>query len=154
MPIRTEASVDLPRFMGSWYVIAHIPTMIETEAYNAIETYSLAEDGSIDTVFTFNEGAFDGEPKRYEPTGYPDAESGDAVWGMQFIWPIKAEYRIVYLDQDYQVTIIGRSKRDYVWIMAREPEVSEAEMADLLALLEAEGYDLSELRMVPQRWEP
>ena len=33
---------------------------------------------------------------------------------MQFVWPIKAEYLIVYLDEDYSKTVIGRSKRDFV----------------------------------------
>ena len=48
--------------------------------------------------------------------------TGNAVWGMQFIWPIKAEYVISYLDAGYSETIIARSKRDYAWIMARTPE--------------------------------
>ena len=39
--------VDLDRFMGDWYVIANIPTAIETEAYNAIESYRLDDDGTI-----------------------------------------------------------------------------------------------------------
>ena len=37
-PIRTESSVDLDRFMGDWYVIANIPSFIETNAYNAVES--------------------------------------------------------------------------------------------------------------------
>ena len=28
----------------------------------------------------------------------------NAVWGMQFIWPIKAEYVVVYLSDDYSQT--------------------------------------------------
>ena len=57
----TVAKVDLPRFMGDWYVIANIPTFIETGAHNAVESYALAEDGSIETTFTFRDGAFDGK---------------------------------------------------------------------------------------------
>ncbi|MEX0324826.1 MAG: lipocalin family protein [Puniceicoccaceae bacterium] len=147
-PIRTEASVDLNRFMGDWYVIACIPTFIETEAYNAVETYARGEGNRIDTTFTFNKGGFDGPLKEYNPTGFVSEES-DALWGMQFIWPIKAEYRIVYLDDNYTQTIIGRSKRDYVWIMARTPEIPEADYQKLLDIVAAEGYDLSQIRKVP-----
>ena len=50
----TVEHLDLNRFMGPWYVIACIPTFLETNAYNAVETYRLDADGSIDTVFTFN----------------------------------------------------------------------------------------------------
>ena len=50
-PIQTVKHVDLDRFMGDWYVIANIPTFIETDAYNAIETYQLNNDGTIATTF-------------------------------------------------------------------------------------------------------
>ena len=59
-PIRTATAVDLERFMGDWYVIANIPTFIETNAYNAMESYRLAEDGTVATTFTFREGGFEG----------------------------------------------------------------------------------------------
>ncbi len=151
-PLRTVDNVDLPRFMGRWYVIAAIPTFIEDEAYNAVESYALADDGSIETTFTFRDGGFDGEQRRYTPRGFVRDSTSNAVWGMQFVWPFEAEYRIVYLDADYALTVIGRSKRDYVWIMAREPHIEPAAYRQLLALIEAEGYDLGRLRKVPQRW--
>lgn len=151
-PIKTVAHVDLPRFMGDWYVIASIPTFIERGAYNAIESYRLNADGSIATTFTFRQGGFDGEPKRYTPTGYVFDTESNAVWGMQFLWPIKADYRVVYLDPDYTQTIIGRDKRDYVWIMARQPALPAADYARLLALLAEQGYDVSKIQRVPQQW--
>jgi apolipoprotein D and lipocalin family protein len=55
----TVAKVDLPRFMGDWYVIAHIPTFPERKAWNAVESYRLDPDGSVATTFTFREGGFD-----------------------------------------------------------------------------------------------
>ncbi len=33
-----------------------------------------------------------------------------AVWGMQFIWPFRAEFQIIYLNEDYSQTVIGRAK--------------------------------------------
>ena len=62
-PIHTAKAVDLNRFMGDWYVIANIPTFIETEAYNAMESCRLAQDGSVATTFSFREGGFEGERK-------------------------------------------------------------------------------------------
>ena len=150
-PIRTVASVDLTRFAGDWYVIANIPTFIETQAYNAIESYSEPVDGKVATTFSFNKGGFDGEKKTYRPTAFIQEGTGNAVWGMQFVWPIKAEYRIVYIDPDYQFTIIGRSKRDYVWLMARDPAIDAADYDRLLRIIGEEGYDLSKIRRVPQQ---
>jgi apolipoprotein D and lipocalin family protein len=150
-PLKTVEKVDLIRYMGPWYVIACIPSFIETEAYNAIEDYRLEADGSITTTFTFNQGAFDGPPKRYNPRGFVVDRVNRSTWGMQFIWPFKAEFLITYLTPDYSQTVIGRNKRDYCWIMARTPQIPEGDYQRLLAELASQGYDLSKLRKVPQR---
>lgn len=150
-PIRTAKAVDLERFMGDWYVIANIPTFIETNAYNAVESYRLAEDGTVPTTFSFHEGGFEGERKIYHPTGYIIDTQSNAVWGMQFIWPIKADYRIMYVDDAYNQTIIGRIQRDYVWLMARTPQLSDDDYQRFLQLIAEEGYDVSKVRKVPQR---
>jgi len=151
-PIRTVEQVDLKRFMGDWYVVASIPTFIERDAHNAVESYRLLDDGRVATRFSFNEGGFDGERKTFTPTGFVLDRQSNAVWGMRFIWPIKADYRIVYVDDDYRRTIIGRVKRDYVWIMARSPHIPPREMQRLTAIVADQGYDVSKLRPVPQHW--
>ena len=150
-PLKTVEKVDIVRFMGPWYVIACIPTFIETEAYNGVETYRLDPDGSIDTVFTFNKGGFDGPQKRYNPHGFIADRVNNSTWGMQFIWPFKSEYLITHLKEDYSQTVIGRNKRDYVWIMARTPQIPEEDYRRLVQELAAQGYDLTKLRQVPQR---
>lgn len=151
-PITIERSVDLPKFMGDWYVIANIPTSLERDAHNAVESYRLAGDGSIPTTFTFRDGAFDGKLKRYCPRGFVRDRGSNAVWDMQFIWPIKADYRIVYVSPDYQRTIIGREKRDNVWVMSRTPQISAADLQDLRARVTREGYDMTKFMLVPQQW--
>jgi apolipoprotein D and lipocalin family protein len=152
-PIRTVAHVDLPRFMGDWYVIANIPTYIEKNAHNAVESYRLEADGTIATTFTFREGSFEGKRKRYRPRGFVLDTQSNAVWGMQFVWPFKGDFRIVYLNTDYTQTVVGREKRDYVWIMARQPTIPEPDYQHIVELLAREGYDTTQIRKVPQRWE-
>ncbi|MGQ0510176.1 MAG: lipocalin family protein [Betaproteobacteria bacterium] len=151
-PLALAPRVDLARFMGDWYVIASIPTFIETGAHNAIESYRLDPDGSIATTFTFREGGFDGEPRRYTPRGFVVPGTGNAVWGMRFVWPIRADYRIAYLSPDYGQVVVGREKRDYAWIMARQPRIPEADYQRVLGFLREQGYDTARVRKVPQRW--
>jgi len=153
VPMKTVEYVDLPRYMGDWYVIANIPTFIEKEAYNAMERYELSDDGSVATTFTFNKGGFDGPVKTYQPTGYIVDKQSNALWGMQFIWPLKGDFRIVYLDDDYQNTIIGREARDYVWIMSRQPQISDADYKKLRNFIGSLGYDVNQLQKVPHKWE-
>lgn len=143
--------VDLQRFMGDWYVIANIPTFLEKGAYNAKDSYRLDADGTIPTVFSFNKDALDGPRKSYESRGFVMDGGANAVWGQQYIWPIKADYRISYLSPDYTQTVITREKRDYVWIMARTPTIPEADLARLIAFVGTQGYDVTKLQRVPQR---
>lgn len=145
------ASVNVDRFMGGWFVIAHIPPGVVADSYNNIERYSRGDGNAIDTVYTYREGGFDGEAKRMEPTGFVLEEGSGAEWAMQFIWPIRMEYTIAYVDPDYRTTIVARSKRDWVWIMARTPEIDDATYADLVERVEAVGYDAGALRKVPQQ---
>ena len=149
-PIPPVANVDLPRFMGDWYVIAHIPTFLEKNAYDAVESYALRDDGKIQTTYRQRKGGFDAPIDVMRPVGTVRPGTNNAVWGMQFVWPIKAEYVIVHVDADYTQTIIGRSARDYVWIMARTPRIPEADYAAHVERLKALGYDIAKLRRVPQ----
>ena len=144
--------VDLERFMGPWYVLANIPTFIEKGAHNAIETYRIDTDGSIDTTFTFRKDAFDGPEKRYNPRGFVVPGTNNAIWGMRFIWPVKAEYVIAWVNPEHTETIIARSSLDYVWVMARTPTIAPERYEALLEKVRALGYDMSQVQKVPQSW--
>jgi len=150
-PLDTVDAVDLQQFMGDWYVIASIPTWFEKKAFNPIETYDLNADGSIATTFTFNAGSADGEAKIFRATGFVQNTQTNAQWGMQFVWPIKADYRIIYLDKGYQYTVIARQKRDYVWIMARSPQIPDEKFTELQTLVAAIGYDTQLLQRAYHR---
>jgi apolipoprotein D and lipocalin family protein len=135
--------------MGTWFVIATIPTRPERDAYAATEHYERRADGAIATTFTFRKGSLEGPVKTMRPVGFIKDESG-AYWGMQFIWPFKAENRIVYLSDDYSQVIVARTKRDYVWVMARTSHLPEQALASLIDRVAAMGYDTKKLRLVPQ----
>ena len=151
-PLTTVNHVDLDRFMGDWYVIANIPTFLEKDAYNAVETYRQNPDNTIGTTFVYRKGAFDGKRKEYNPKAFVLDTDSNAIWGMQFIWPIKADYRIVYLTEDYSQTVVARNKRDYVWIMARQPTIPDDDYNKIVDFISSIGYDVEAIRKVPQRW--
>jgi apolipoprotein D and lipocalin family protein len=151
-PLEPVRQVDTDRFMGTWYVIAHIPPFFTSDAYNAVERYRRNASGNVDGLYTFNDGAFDGALRTLTPTGYPAvAGEDDGIWGMRFVWPFKSDYRIAYVDDDYEHTIIGRNQRDYVWIMARRPRISPDTYAALVQRTVELGYEEAELRQVPQQ---
>jgi apolipoprotein D and lipocalin family protein len=71
---------------------------------------------------------------------------------MQFIWPFKGDFPIVWLEPDYSLAVIGCQKRDYVWVMAHAPEIPEAKYQEILAFLGEIGYYTGKVQRVPQRW--
>lgn len=149
-PILPVPQVDLPRFMGTWYLIAAIPTVFERDAWNAVETYTLQPDGNIRTTLRFNKGAADGPLKRIHATAYVRPGSGGAVWGVQIFWPIKAQYIVAWLKPDYSEMIVARDARDYVWVFARTSTVPTTDWMTLEAHITALGYDTEKLRRAPQ----
>ncbi len=149
-PVALAAEVDLARFMGDWYVIAAIPTWLERNAHNPMDSYRLEADGTVATTFSFNDGAADGPRRSYASRGFVVPGTGHAVWGQQYVWPIKADYRISYLAADYSQVVVTREKRDYVWIMARRPALAPEDLERLIAFVAAQGYETSRLRRMPQ----
>ena len=146
-PLKTVDYVDIERFMGEWYVIATIPTFVERSAHNPIEHYELNEDGSIATTFRFQKTNAIGETRELTAKGFIQNSSTNAVWGVQFIWPVKADYRIIKLDENYQITMVGRTKRDYLWIMSRQQPIPADQLAELLNFAGEVGYDTTKVQL-------
>ncbi len=147
-------------FMGCWYVISSIPTPIEAGAEDSVECYKLRRNGNIDTTFTFYR---DGELNTMKPVGRVrwDLESDGGVWGMKFDWwgwmplPEMAylilEFATVYdeeLGQDIEVSVVGGPTDDTLWIMAREPAISES-LHESLKSVAAPYYNVNDLEMIP-----
>ena len=83
------------------------------------------------------------------PRGFVATARRNAVWGMQFVWPIKADYRIAYCPTDYGQTVIAREARDYVWIMARTPSIRDADYGGSPISSPRMGYDVGEAAQGP-----
>lgn len=145
----TVGAVDLRRFMGDWYVIAHIPAFIEKSACDEVESYELKPGGRIATTLTLRRGGHDGPEKIYRASARVVKNTGNAEWRMRFLWPFESEYLVIHLDDDYQTTIIGRTKRDYAWIMSRSRSIARDRYDRLTAFIESRGYDAGKLREVP-----
>lgn len=152
--VLAQPVVDLSRFGGEWYVLGTIPMDWEAGAYNAKETYAVKPNGSMDATFSYRAGA-DGPQKRYHSIAYP-VGPGNVVWGQHYLWPVdmvlplEFDYRIAYVSPDYQQAVIARGSRDYVWILARKPQIAEADYQSLLNFVGSAGYNVSLVQRVPQ----
>ena len=138
--------VDINEFMGTWYVIASIPTFLEKGALNPIEKYSLNDDGTVATEFSYLTPN-DGQQKSFSSKAFIQKDTGNAIWGMQFVWPIKADYRIVFLSSDSRIVVVARNKRDFLWIMSRDQQISEIQLENLIKFSSDLGYDREKIEI-------
>jgi apolipoprotein D and lipocalin family protein len=152
-PLQPVSFVNIPRFMGDWWVIAHIPYFLERDTFDTKDTYRLREDGRIDNIFTFRKGSHEAPEKTWKGLAWVVDTKSNAEWRVQFLWPIALPYYVLYLDPDYRFMAVGHPSRDYGWIMARDKTMSDADYAEVLRALEAQGYDASRFRKVPQKVE-
>jgi len=154
-PLRTVSHVDLPRYMGDWYVIANIPYFAEKDCLDSIESYGLRSDGDIDNWFTCRKKSFDAPMKRLVNAKaiVKDKES-HAVWRVHFFKVISVQYLILDLDPDYQWVMVGHPSRRYGWIMARSKTLDDSTYQAILNRAAQQGYDVAKFAKVPQRSAP
>jgi apolipoprotein D and lipocalin family protein len=142
-------SVDLNKYAGKWYVIACIPTQFDKEWNYTTETYIVNKSGKIDIETSyFEEGK--NVQKTVNSKGFPDKESNNVKWKVQFVWPFKSDYLVEELAPDYSHVVVGHPEKKFLYIMNRTGRMTEETYIEVLTLCGKKGYDLTKLRKVPQ----
>jgi apolipoprotein D and lipocalin family protein len=136
---------ELPRYLGKWYEIARFDHSFEEGLSEVTATYSMRDDGGVKVInrgFSVEENAWDeAEGKAYfvesETTGHLK---------VSFFGPFYASYVIMELDKEgYQYALITGPDKDYLWILARTPSISDEVRTRLLEKATSAGYDVSKL---------
>ena len=151
-PLQPVARVDLPRYMGDWYVIANIPYFAEKGCVDSIESYALRPDGNIDNWFTCRKKSFSAPMKRKaNALAVVDDPSKNSEWHVKFFKVISVKYVILDLDPGYQWAVVGHPSRNYGWVLARSKTLSDGVYQKALKILAAQGYDTNRFEKVPQQ---
>ena len=149
----TLANLDLPKYMGRWYIIANIPYFGEKGYVGSQAEWKLRDDGKIDDAYIGRKGGFDEPETRREFVDSVVPDTGNAKWRVRLFWPIYVTQLTLYVDPMYQYTILGYPDKSLGWIFSRTPFMPEAKYQEMLTRLEGQGYDLSRFRRVPQQRE-
>ena len=152
-PLTSSAQVDLPKYMGRWWVIANIPYFAENGKVATADVYALKPNGRIDNVFAYRK-AFD-QPEQTmqaEARVYPNTNNNH--WQVRF-WGglIRSDLLILEVSPDYQWALIGNPKRSLAWVFARQQNMSDAQLDELKQRFAQYGYQPADLKRVPQRPE-
>jgi apolipoprotein D and lipocalin family protein len=141
--------IDLPRFMGTWHVVANVPYFFENGKVATRDVYRLRDDGRIDNDFVFKT-SFDQPDRTWNGVSTVVDGSGGREWKVRFIWPFSTRMQVLDVAADDSSALLATPDRKLAWIFSREPVVDDAWLAAQAARLATHGVDASALRRVPQ----
>lgn len=145
--------VDLPRFMGDWYVQGIIPNFKEKNAQNGIESYRLNDDGTIQINYVFADKRNTNKISNMQMKAKVIDRTSNARWKVQLFKPFWFSYLIIDLASDYRYCVIGVPNRKYVWIMSRASTISSQDWNSINIRLKQLGYKTEKIVRMPQIWE-
>ena len=141
-------SLDLSRYLGTWYEIARFDHSFERGMDNVTAEYLLREDGKIDVI---NSGWKNGKFKVAEGKAkQPSPVTDPAALKVSFFLFFYSDYNILMLDDDYQVALVGSSSPKYLWLLSRTPQLPDSVIDLVMEEAESRGYDTSKLIWVDQ----
>lgn len=159
-PVKTIASLDVPRYMGTWYEIAKFPNWFQKKCVsNTQAVYSIRPDGNLKVLNSCKTA--DGEISQAEGTARqegskdsPKLEVRFAPEWLSFLPMVWGEYWVIDLDAQYQVAAVSDSKREYLWVLSRTPQLDKKTYDELLLRLRGQQFDTRKLETTQQTNPP
>jgi apolipoprotein D and lipocalin family protein len=150
-PVIPIASLDVPRYMGTWYEIAKFPNRFQAQcASHTRARYQAQADGTVQVLNSCNKA--DGSSTQAMGLARPVDPSQTAKLKVRFapewlswlpwVW---GDYWVIDLDADYQLAAVSDAKREYLWVLSRTPQVSAKAYDALLERLQAQHFDVQKL---------
>jgi apolipoprotein D and lipocalin family protein len=142
--------IDLPRYMGRWFVIAETPYLNERDYVGSYDEWTLRADGKINDSYLGRRHGFDQPVTGSHFVAKVMPGTGNTTWRVGLIWPFEVVVVTAYVDADYRYTIRCIADGNTVWLLARAPTMDDATYSAMLARLAGMGVDLRRLHRVPQ----
>lgn len=156
MPEKVEPVKDfeLNRYLGTWYEIARLDHSFEAGLSQVTARYSMREDGGV-SVLNRGFSKDDNNWQEAEGKAYFVDEPNTGYLKVSFFGPFYGSYVIFELDkQDYQYAFVSGPDTDYLWLLARTPQVEEDVIQQFEQMAKARGFDPDRLIYVEQSPEP
>jgi len=134
--------VELEKYLGKWYEIAHLPFRFEDGCSDITATYSLREDGDVSVL---NECLKNGKVKRAKGKAKIVDKTTGAKLKVTFFWPFYGDYWIINLGENYDYAVVGTPNRKYLWILSRTPQIDDNLFSQLTDHAKSKGFDVTKL---------
>ena len=150
-PLTTIASLDLNRYMGVWHEIARYPNWFQEKcAGDTRAEYALQADQTVKVInrCRLKDGRTNeavGQARLVGATGSARLQVRFAPAWLSFLPFVWGDYWVVDLDPDYSLVAVSEPKREYLWVLARTPQIDEAAYQAMQQRLKQHGFDVSRL---------
>jgi apolipoprotein D and lipocalin family protein len=155
--LRTIPSLDVARYMGTWFEIAKYPNWFQKKCTNGgtRAEYTPMSDGRVQVTnrCRLASGKMDeaiGVARQVGPATSAKLEVRFAPSWLSFLPFIWGNYWVIDLDDDYQLVAVSEPKKEYLWILSRTPKVDPVSYNALMNRLRQRGFDLEKLEVTKQ----
>jgi len=134
--------VELEKYLGKWYEIAHLPAKFQEGCNETTATYTLSKDGSISVL---NQSTKNGKMKQAKGKAKVVDKNSNAKLKVTFFWPFYGDYWIIKLGTDYDYSVVGTPNHKYLWILSRTPQMDDKLYSQLIEYVKSKGFDVNKL---------
>ena len=155
--VRTIASLDVPRYLGTWYEIAKFPNWFQKKCVsNTRAVYTAKPDGNLQVLNSCKiaggeTSEAEGLARQIGAKDSPKLEVRFAPEWLSFLPMVWGDYWVIDLDSQYQVAAVSDPRREYLWVLSRTPQIDPKVYADLLQRLKQQQFDIQKLELTSQK---
>jgi len=151
---QTVASVDVQRYLGTWFEAARLPVFFQdgerVRCADVTAIYTARQDGRIDVLNTCRNALAGGAIRSATAIATAQPDSGNARLRVAFFWPFHGDYWVIGLDPEYRWAVVGAPSRRVLWILSRTPQMAEVDYARAVEIARAQGFAVENLQRTEQ----
>ena len=154
--VKTIPSLDVQRYMGTWYEIAKYPNWFQRKCASSTKAvYSSRTDGTLKVMNSCKtaEGELteaEGTARQIGAKDSPKLEVRFAPAWLSFMPMVWGDYWVIDLDSQYQVAVVSDPRREYLWILSRTPQLDKKVYEDVLQRIQNQQFDIRKLELTKQ----
>jgi len=155
-PLEAIASLDVARYMGTWYEVAKYPNWFQKRCIaNTSATYAIQPNGMLQVLNRCQkeDGSMSealGAAKQVGDANSPKLEVRFAPAWLSFLPFVWGNYWVIDLDPQYQLAAVSEPSRKYLWVLSRSKTVEPKAYEALLQRLKQKGFNLDAIEISKQ----
>jgi len=157
VPMKAIGTLDLQRYMGTWYEIARFPNRFQRKCVGFTKAdYRAKPDGTIEVSNQCREADGEtniavGEARQVGGAASAILEVRFAPAWLSFLPAVWGDYWVIDLDPAYSLVAVSEPERQYLWILSRTPKPDASAYQALLQRLQQKGLDTDRLILTRQQ---